>query len=289
MPRTSVIIPAYRAQATLPLVLDALAPQINGNGRELVLVDSTGTDEGASIRRRWPWARVVAVTERMLPGRARNLGVSVAGGELLAFLDADTIPEPGWLDELERAMSPAVEMVAGAVLNGTPHDRWGTVAYMLEFLEWLPERRGPLQHGPGGNLLIRRDTFERSEGFPEDLWPGEDTVFTAPFAARGVLAFAPRAQVKHLNRIRRREVLAHQRQLGTSWVRACARVPLPGGRFANSALAPAAVAGRVAPIMSHLRRQQGSVAHRASHAPLLAAGLLAWGVGVFRSTPAGSL
>jgi len=57
----------------------------------------------------------------MLRGRARNLGTSIARGELLAFLAADTIPASGWLDELERSLVPGVEMVAGAILDGTPN------------------------------------------------------------------------------------------------------------------------------------------------------------------------
>jgi hypothetical protein len=283
---TTVIIPSYEAQATLPLVLEALAPQVVGEEREVVLVDSTGVDDGTPLRRRWPWVRVVAVPHRLLPGGARNLGASLANGELLAFLDADTVPQPGWLDELEHALSPDVEMVGGAVLDGTPEDPWGTVAYMLEFLEWVPERRVPLRHAAGCNLLIRRGTFERVGGFPEDLWPGEDTVLSAPFAARGALRFAPRAQVRHLNRVGRREVLAHQRRLGASWVHACARVSLPGRRLATSALAPAAVAGRLWSLSRQVSRQPGSSRRMARHGPRVAVGLAAWGAGMFRPSQA---
>jgi cellulose synthase/poly-beta-1,6-N-acetylglucosamine synthase-like glycosyltransferase len=283
---TTVIIPSYEAQATLPLVLEALAPQVVGEGREVVLVDSTGADDGTPIRRQWPWVRVVAVPDRMLPGRARNLGASLAHGELLAFLDADAVPQTGWLDELERALVPEVEMVAGAVLDGTPDEPWGTAAYMLEFLEWVPERRSPLRHAAGCNLLIRRSTFERAGGFPEDLWPAEDTIFSVPFAARGTLDFAPRAQVRHLNRTRRREVLAHQRRLGASWVHACARVSLPGRRLATSALAPVAVVGRMWSMVRQLSRQPGSFRRMARHGPLVAAGLVAWGAGMLRPSRA---
>ncbi len=283
---TSVIIPSYEAQATLPLVLEALAPQVAGEEREVVLVDSTGADDGTAIRQQWPSVQVVTVPHRMLPGGARNLGASLAHGELLAFLDADTVPQPGWLDELERALSPEIEMVAGAVLDGTPDDPWGTVAYMLEFLEWVPERRSPLRHAAGCNLLIRRSAYELAGGFPEDLWPAEDTVLSAPFAARGTLKFAPRAQVRHLNRVRRREVLAHQRRLGASWVHACARVALPGRHLATSALAPAAVAGRLWSMVRQLNRQPGSFRRIARHGPRVTAGLVAWGAGVFRPSVA---
>jgi GT2 family glycosyltransferase len=278
----SVIIPAYRAGATLPLVLEALELQVKAEDREVVVVDSTGGDDGTSIRLRWPSIQVIAVPRRMLPGQARNLGASVARGELLAFLDADAIPQPGWLDRLECALGQGVEMVAGAVLDGTPGERWGTVSYALEFMEWAPKHRKPLGHAAGCNLLIRRTAFERTGGFAEDLWPGEDTVFSVPFALSGNLAFAPDAQVKHLNRVGRREVLAHQRRLGASWVEVCARVPLPGSRLAVPPLAAVAVAGRVWSLIRQLRREPGSLRRLARHGPSLVTALLAWGVGVAR-------
>jgi GT2 family glycosyltransferase len=281
-----VIIPAYRAQATLPLVLRALEPQVVGRGREVVLVDSACASGETRLEQQWPWIRALPLAHRALPGRARNLGASLAGGELLAFLDADTVPEPGWLDELERALAPGVEMVAGAVLDGTPNSAWGTVGYMLEFLEWVPERGIPLGHAPGCNLLIRRAVFERTGGFPEDMWPGEDTVFSVPFAAKGTLVFAPRAQVTHLNRVRPRAVLAHQRRLGASWVEVCTRVALPGRRLAGPHLAPVAVLGRVYSLIRQLRRYPAASRRLLRHGPLVVAALVAWGVGVSRPSRA---
>jgi GT2 family glycosyltransferase len=281
-----VIIPAYRAQATLPLVLRALEPQIVGKDREVVLVDSARADGEMRHEQQWPWVRLLPLAQRTLPGRARNLGASVAGGALLAFLDADTIPEPGWLDELERALAPGVEMVAGAVLDGTPNSPWGSVGYMLEFLEWVPERGIPVGHAAGCNLLVGRTVFEQTGGFPEDMWPGEDTVFSVPFAAKGTLAFAPRAQVTHLNRVRPRAVLAHQRRLGASWVEVCARVSLPGGWLAVAHLAPVAVLGRVFSVIRQLRRDPAAARRLVRHGPLLAAALVAWGVGVSRPSSA---
>lgn len=285
-PRASVIIPAYKAEATLPLVLRALEPHVVGKDREVVLVDSTGFDSGMRVEQRWPWVRVISPPQRMLPGRARNLGAAASRGELLAFLDADTIPEPGWLDELERALAPGVEMVAGSILDGTPTSPWGSVGYMLEFLEWVPERGAPLRHAAGCNLLVPRTTFERTGGFPEDLWPGEDTVFSAPFAGARTLVFAPRARVTHLNRVGARAVLTHQRRLGASWVGVCARVPLRGGWLGVSYLAPVAVFGRLLAVVRQLRRYPTATHRLVRHAPLLVIGLVAWGIGVWRPSRA---
>src|SRR6516162_6863980 len=98
MPQISVVIPSYRAAATLPRVLAALEPQVAGQTREVVVVDSSGDGSIDDLAFRFPWARFVALDERTLPGRARNLGAQLTQGELLAFLDADVIPAPGCLD-----------------------------------------------------------------------------------------------------------------------------------------------------------------------------------------------
>lgn len=284
----SVIIPAYRAHLTLPSVLHALEPQVAGDDREVVLVDSTSPDSASRLERAWPWIRVLSPGERTLPGRARNLGAAVARGDILAFLDADAVPSPGWLDALERGLVGPAEMVAGAVLNGTPRSPWGTAGYILEFLEWAPARSAPIGHAASCNLLVRRDVFEAAGGFPEDLWPGEDTVFTVPFALSGRLAFEPGAAVEHLNRTDRRAVLAHQRLLGASWMTVSRRVSVRGGRLAVRWLAPLAVLARAFSIVRQLWREPAATRVLARHGPHVAAGLVAWGTGVLAADPSRS-
>jgi hypothetical protein len=173
-------------------------------------------------------------------------------------------------------------MVASAILNGTPGSRWGTADYLLEFLEWVPGRAAPLEHAAGCGLLIRRSAFERLGGFPEDLWPGEDTVLTFAVAARGALAFASEARVSHLNRTRPSTVLVNQMRLGTAWVEVCARARLPGARLATAPLVPVAVAGRLWAIVKH-SHGYGVAALFWRHFPFVLAGLAAWGLGVWRS------
>jgi GT2 family glycosyltransferase len=278
---TAVVIPAWRAWATLPAVLEALAPQVRERAdREVIVVDSTGDDTPGLIRARWPWVRVVALPERVLPGRARNVGVAATDAEVLAFCDADAVPAPDWLDELEVALGSGLDAVAGAVANGTPASRVGTAMWLLEFSEWLPGRRGRPGHAASCNLAVRRDALAAVGGFPEDLWPGEDTVLTVPWARAGRLGFAPGAVVAHLNRTRPVDLLRHQSRLGTSFRAVCAAVPFPWGFLARRPLAPLAVGLRA---LALTRRLAGSpVGRRAAlrSAPFLAAGLVGWGVGL---------
>jgi cellulose synthase/poly-beta-1,6-N-acetylglucosamine synthase-like glycosyltransferase len=209
-------------------VLDALAPQI-GRGREALLVDSSGDAHTAQLECRWPWLRVLVTPQRLLAGQARNLGAEHARGELLAFLDADTVPAPDWLDRLQEGLEVELEAVVGALLNGTPDSRIGTAEYLLTCSETFPGRSRPLRHGPGANLLIRREVFEAAGGFNEQLPAGEDTILTFPIARRQALGFAPEATATHRNRTRLVPFLVNQRRQGAAYPAICATVPYPNG------------------------------------------------------------
>ena len=278
--RTAVVIPSYRAWATLPRVLDALRPQIEGREREAIVVDSSGDRSGPELEARWPWVRFLLLPERTLPGRARNLGAREVQGEWLAFLDADAIPEPDWLDELERATTPGVAAVAGSVANGTPGSGVGTAGYLLEFADWLPSARRPLLHAATCNLIVRRAAFDERGGFVEDVFPGEDTIFTLPLARQGRLGFAPAARVRHVNRTSLRDYLRHQRRLGVAFAEICARVDFPHRAMGRPALAPLGVPFRLAALGRRLLRHPREALQAVFLLPLLILGLIAWAAGV---------
>jgi GT2 family glycosyltransferase len=278
--RASVIVPAYRAWATLPAVLDALRTQVEARDRQVIVVENSGEMSAAELERRWPWARWLVLAEQTLPGRARNLGAEASEGELLVFLDADAIPEPEWLDELERALAPGIDAVAGSVVNGTPRSKVGTAGYLLEFADWLPSADGPLLHAVTCNLVVRRATFNELGGFHEDVFPGEDTIFTFPLAGSGRLAFAPRARVRHLNRTGLREFLRHQRRLGVAYAQVCARVDFPHRWTGRPAFAPLGVPFRLAALARQLHGHRSEAVQALRLLPLLALGLIAWAAGL---------
>lgn len=280
-PTVTVVIPAYHAMATLPLVLDALAHQNREAAHEIVVVDSSGDDAVARLAP-WPAVRVIAPTERTLPGEARNIGARANDSTWIAFLDADAIPCEGWLDALlERAVTaPEVDAVAGSVLNGTPRSLVGTAGWLLEFSEFQPRRRHPARHGATCNLLIRRSTLLAMGGFAEDVWPGEDTIATFPLACSGRLAFAPHASVAHLNRTGAVEFLRHQRRLGASFGVVCERVRFPHGWLARGPWKIFAGGLRLLALSRRLLEQPGHRFRALACTPLLVLGVTAWTIGL---------
>ncbi len=97
----SVVIPTYNRLDMLVRVLDALDAQQGAPSFEVVVINDgskDGTDRVMSGRK--------GITFRTQPnsgpGRARNLGVTLATGKFVVFIGDDTVPEPRFLAEHER-------------------------------------------------------------------------------------------------------------------------------------------------------------------------------------------
>ncbi len=99
-PDVSVVIVTWNGRAHLDACLTAVAAQ-QGVAVETILVDngsSDGTEE--HVRRHYPWVRLVALPDNRGFAAGSNAGAREASGRFVAFLNNDTVPEPGWLQAL---------------------------------------------------------------------------------------------------------------------------------------------------------------------------------------------
>ncbi len=192
-PLISVVIPARNAAATIPRTLEALAAQDLGGPYEVIVVDNGSEDETAAIAE---GAGVKLIRQgRERPGTARNRGVEAAAAPVIAFTDADCVPEPGWLSAGLRALAKA-DLVQGGVRAdpSTPRHPFDRTV----------ELGGPTGLFETANLFVTREAFERAGGFSDwaaaaiDEPFGEDAVFGWEARRRGArFAFAADARVAH--------------------------------------------------------------------------------------------
>ena len=104
-PRVSVVIPYFRQQRQLEFVLTALTLQSYPATLLQVIVADDGSPDAPDVDIFLPALDITVVRQEdrgFRAAAARNLGASVADGEILCFLDADTVPEPEYIAESVR-------------------------------------------------------------------------------------------------------------------------------------------------------------------------------------------
>lgn len=151
----SVVIPHRDDPVRLALCLAALAPQC-GPEAEVIVVDD-GSDPAPRVP---GWVRLV----RQAPAgaaRARNRGVSLARGRILAFVDADCIPAPGFVQRagaVPRVTAGRVTLFDEAA-DGSPGRRSAAQAFetALAFDQARSVRKG---WGATANLVVPRAVFD---------------------------------------------------------------------------------------------------------------------------------
>jgi cellulose synthase/poly-beta-1,6-N-acetylglucosamine synthase-like glycosyltransferase len=166
--RVSVVVPTYRRPDLLGRCVAALVAQdFEPHSYEVIVADDGAEERVRRLVSEWasrtqgrPVLRYVAVTGTQGPAGARNRGCELAQGEVIAFTDDDTIPQPAWLTEGMKAMTPDVTAVAGRVHVPLPVDRALTdyerdIGHMAaaEFLT--------------ANCFVRREALRAIGGFDE--------------------------------------------------------------------------------------------------------------------------
>ncbi|MDM7888187.1 glycosyltransferase family 2 protein [Curtobacterium sp. RHCJP20] len=159
MPQVSVVVPVLDDAEHLARCLDALAAQTHPV-HEVVVVDNGSTDGSVEVA----LAAGATVLHEPVRGiaRASARGYDHATGDVIARLDADSVPPSGWIAEAVRLLAtPGVVAVTGP---GRPRDGGAVVRrvwnglYMGPFfaLMWSALGRPPLF---GSAMALHRDTW----------------------------------------------------------------------------------------------------------------------------------
>jgi GT2 family glycosyltransferase len=200
-PGMSVVVPACGRIDALRRCLGALAAQEPVAGGLQVVVSIDGDDpDPEAVRVAAPAGLHVQVVraEQTGPAGARNRGAATATRELLAFVDDDCEPEPGWAAALTAVLDADRDALAGGpIVNAYPRDRCAAASHAV--LTALYD--GPVHTFlASANLAMRRERFVELGGFDERFpsAAGEDRDLCARAVELGMrLVLVPDAAVSH--------------------------------------------------------------------------------------------
>jgi glycosyltransferase involved in cell wall biosynthesis len=157
----SVIIPAHNEEDYLGRTLAALHRQ-DHPAHEIIVVANGCTDRTAEVAR-GRCDQLITLSQRGL-GAARNSGARRAQGELLVFLDADTLLERNALQIITETFT---SRDAAGTLRGRPDSnrlRYRLIYFLKNFIHGAL-----LHHGSSGVILCWKKQFVRLGGFDERL------------------------------------------------------------------------------------------------------------------------
>ncbi|MDB6094105.1 MAG: hypothetical protein JWM32_1667 [Verrucomicrobia bacterium] len=173
-PIFSVAIPAYNEARLLPRLLDSIDVARARFGDdpaaiEVIVGNNGSTDATADIARQ-RGCTVVDVEKRAIAA-ARNGAAGAARGEILCFIDADSILHPETFNEIEAAMRTG-RCAVGA--SGVWMERM-SMGIAVTWLMLVPITR--LARVDTGVVFCRREDFATVEGYREKMMVAEDVDF----------------------------------------------------------------------------------------------------------------
>jgi glycosyltransferase involved in cell wall biosynthesis len=191
----SVVVLSYQNEATILDAIDSLRAQ--SPCVEIIVSHSGGGPTAGLLARERPDVRVLATDERRSCSEARNIGIRACRTPFIAFLEADCVAEPGWVEGRLREHRAGADVVASAITNAFPGSRSAWASHLLRYQQRFPDTP------PSERLLLglscHRDAFERFGCFREDLPGGEDSEFTGRILTAVDIVWAGDVRTAHRN------------------------------------------------------------------------------------------
>ena len=182
VPFVSVVIPTHNRGEILKHTVESLFSQsYPGDRYEIIVVDNASTDETEemvqSLQRVAPCSLKYYRKENEGPGAARNLGISKASGDIVAFTDSDCVAHHDWLKNGVSKIMEGFGLVQGKTLPNPDQPRI-TLHHTME----VRHENGFYQTC---NIFYLKEILDQAGGFSPDFcgldlfgiprWGGEDT------------------------------------------------------------------------------------------------------------------
>lgn len=181
-PHVSIVICTYNRADLLRVTLDSLQGLSSLDRAEVIIVDNNSTDHTRSVAESYMKRNTgnVEVGYYFEPSQglsaARNKGIQVANGPIIAFLDDDAIPCSEWISTIIAVFESRQDVYAlgGIIRPNFESDRPDWLIKSLELPYTIVDMGSavreypPKRHPYGANMAIRCSFFE-NHSFPTNL------------------------------------------------------------------------------------------------------------------------
>ncbi len=190
-PKVSVVVPAFNEERYIERTLKSLKRQTYRN-MEIVVVDNRSEDRTAEIARKY--AKVVEEPKRGISA-ARNRGARECDGEVVLFIDADTVPERDFVERVAKKFRDR-RVVGACGFVESEGSAPARLVYRIcsELVGILTAIGRPMFYGMCA--AYRKEVFEKVGGFDENLETAEDIDLTMRISKYGKCVFLRDARAK---------------------------------------------------------------------------------------------
>ena len=220
----SIIIVSFNARAELAQCLESLHQPAPVTSHEVIVVDNASSDGSAAAARQWAGVRTIETGANLGFARATNIGIRESRGDLLLWLNSDTVVPAGAIDRLVEILQSShdVSVVGPRLVDAGGHPELSFGAMLGPFNELRQkllvrghDRRVPVISNlvdrwtrepvfpdwvSGACLLVRRVDAEAVGLLDERYFMyAEDVDFCAAIRRRGGrIRFSPEVTIVHL-------------------------------------------------------------------------------------------
>lgn len=161
----SIIIPTYNEAGQIAHTISKIKAAAGNNEIEIIISDGGSNDETVSIAAACGINTVISNKR----GRAAqmNKGASIANGNILYFLHADSIPPDSFTDYIFKTTEQGA--ISGCFRLAFDYDHW-----FLKANAWFTRFNVNAVRFGDQSLFVTKEVFEKCNGFREDLWMMED-------------------------------------------------------------------------------------------------------------------
>ena len=213
----SVVIPAYNESDNIQTCIDSLKAQsLPQKSYEIIVVDNNSTDNTLELIKKL--GVIHTVEYKKGPAPAKNAGISLTKGNIIAFIDGDCVATKDWLKNIVSGFEISnVGCVAGSI-KAMEDDNLSPLEHFLIKKGHLSQAQhienSFLPFAATANAAYRKEVFDKVGLFDEELLIGEDADLSWRMQLHTAykVKYIPEAVVFHPYESRAKELFRQKRR-----------------------------------------------------------------------------